>query len=84
LCFLFLASGVLYLTLAEDIKKTVEERWTEINSNLNSAGIYIPKQNFINGIMLNIKFAGLYGLSFFLFMIIGFSGSLYQTYKLYQ
>lgn len=57
----------------------VDEFWPEIRENLDKAGIWMPRSTFTSGLILNIKFSGLYGISFFLFMVLGLAGSIYHV-----
>lgn len=46
---------------------------------MDKAHIWMPRTTFESGLILNIKFSGLYGISFFAFLVIGLAGSIYHV-----
>lgn len=81
---LLFCAGCSIILISEKIEEEIEFNWKEISIGLKRDGFRIPIHLFINTTKEALVFAGLFGLAFFLFNMVGISASFYQLKKIKQ
>jgi len=81
---LLFALGLGLIIFSFNIESEVESKWSAIKAYLKKIGEEVPKEVFTENLDEVVKFAGLYGLAFFIFNIIGITASSYQLKKIYK
>lgn len=69
-CFLVVAAGVGYFVLAAEVEEIVQAEWPAISKNLDALGHHTTQNAFMDYVKMTMKFAGLYGLMFAVFLLI--------------
>jgi len=64
------AAGYFYVSLT--INDIVDDDWPTIYKNLSADGYRITKNVFIEYLVMNLTFAGLFGVMYMLFIILAF------------
>lgn len=67
----FLISGCVFLISCQEAIELIQKEWPKINQRLNDAGYQIGVSTFFTFVEINLKFAGLFSLIFFLFLLFG-------------
>ena len=81
---LLFCAGCSIILISEKIEETIKFNWKEISIALKRDGFQIPMHLFINTTKVSLVFAGVFGLAFFLFNIVGISAIFYKLKKIKQ
>ena len=81
---LLFCAGCSIILISEKIEEEIKLNWNEISIALKKDGFRIPIHLFVNTTKEALVFAGLFGLAFFLFNVVGISASFYQLKKIKQ
>lgn len=75
---LLFCAGCSIILISEKIEEEIKLNWKDISDALGKDGFRIPIHLFVSTTKEALVFAGLFGLAFFLFNVVGISTSYYQ------
>lgn len=78
--FLVILTAVGYFIFSSLVGELIDENWPEIYEKLILKGHDITKRNFHDYMILVLKFAGLYGLVFAIFLAITIAAAIAKIY----
>lgn len=70
LCLIVIAAAIGYFEIARRVDKIVQAEWPAISKEYDQIGYHTTQRSFLEYLRINMKFAGLYGLTFAIFLII--------------
>lgn len=76
--------GLGLIIFSYNIENEVAEKWSAITEYLETIGEEVPIYVFTENLADVVKFAGLYGLAFFIFNVVGITASSYQLKNIYN
>ena len=76
-----LACGVGFLVLSLKVEEIIKKEWEVLKVELFEKGVVIDPDIFIDRLIMNLKFAGLYVLAFFIFIFVGLIISFIKLWK---
>jgi hypothetical protein len=80
--FLLFCFGCSIIFISKKIEEEIRLNWQEIYNNLKNQAFHVPINLFVSTTKNALVFAGLFGLAFFLFNVVGISTSFYQLKKI--
>lgn len=73
---MILVAGIGSILLSSLVMKYLQESWPRIEANLEEAGYDVEIEEFGEQLKMNFKFAGLFGLVNFFFLVLSFVGAI--------